>query len=597
MKRRILETLLALLATIAHTQVREQSLIRTIPTWEDGSKAVLAKKKAKTKSRSEATSIPLKAPEVPKVYSFFAGIPQNVITQVEIGSPQSLQQALATIRKSEIDYTEKERVFVAVAQNILQLVYPSQKIEGALISASSKNSYMGAIQSALKGVFDTSTGNVDFLATVLPCLVVIKKSDLTQIFSDVQTSLQAGLKLRPNSVLAHFLMATLYKKAKMFENASYEFLTAKGLAPDCFEILYSYCECLSAMGKATEANQVIASLIEKNPTSRDLLTLAATTAFSLGNLNGADEYISRILQQDPNDLEALLFRAKVLFQKKDYIRVASLLDMYARQNTTNRDYLLLRAQLQYEWNHNTSAAVASITQAVRLYGEDSEVLLMAARISSLTYTKIDGKTSAQFANAVLEKDSKNAQALQYSIDALSSSGDYKAAYETSKAVMARGQDVSTQDGLNNTLRHALICVKAGHSDEALSLIKPLYDSMSQNEAVTQAYITVLSQTGGAAQALRLINELLGTSTSRFKSFLFYARSQLQQTSADAINDLRSALMNNPRNTDALFRFYKIYYEAHDYRKAQYYLKQVVAMFPNNEEYQKLSAELSRLLGQ
>lgn len=597
MKKRLLETLIALLATISHAQVREQSLIRTIPSWEDGSKAVLAKKKAKTKPRAEATSIPLKAPEPPKVYSFFAGIPQNIITLVEIGSPQTLQQALAAVRKSEIDYTEKERVFVAVAQSILQLVYPSQKIEGSIIQASSKNSYMGAVQSALKGVFDTSTGNVDFLATVLPCLVVMKKGDVTQVFSDVQSSLQAGLKTRPNSVLAHYLMAILYKKAGMYENASYEFLTAKGLAPDCFEILYSYCECLTAMGKSAEANQVIASLIEKNPASRDLLTLAARTAFTLGNFNGADEYISRVLQQNPNDLEALLFRAKVLFQKKDYIRTASLLDMYARQNSTDRDYLLLRAQLQYEWNHNTSAAVASITQAVQLYPDDSEVLLMAARISSLTYTKIDGKSSAQFASAVLQNDSKNAEALQYSIDALSASGDYKAAYETSKAVMARGQDTSTDEGLDNTLRHALICVKAGHSDEALALITPLYQARKQNESITQAYITILSSTGGAPQALRLINELLPSSTSRFKSFLFYARSRLQQSNAEAIKDLRSALMNNPRNSDALFRFYKIYYDTHDYRKAQYYLKQVVALYPNNEEYQKLAAELTKILGQ
>jgi hypothetical protein len=42
--------------------------------------------------------------------------------------------------------------------------------------------------------------------------------------------------------------------------------------------------------------------------------------------------------------------------------------------------------------------------------------------------------------------------------------------------------------------------------------------------------------------------------------------------------------------------YRHYYAQKDYRKAQYYLKQVAALMPNDTYIQGLSAELERLVG-
>jgi len=41
--------------------------------------------------------------------------------------------------------------------------------------------------------------------------------------------------------------------------------------------------------------------------------------------------------------------------------------------------------------------------------------------------------------------------------------------------------------------------------------------------------------------------------------------------------------------------YQIYYNRKDYKKAQYYLKQVVSLNPNNEKYIKLNAEIEALV--
>ena len=104
------------------------------------------------------------------------------------------------------------------------------------------------------------------------------------------------------------------------------------------------------------------------------------------------------------------------------------------------------------------------------------------------------------------------------------------------------------------------------------------------------------KTGRTANALRLINSMLNNSpAASMKRFLFYQRSFLQNSDTASLSDLRSSLIANPRNSDALFRMYEIYYNRKDYRKAQYYLKQVVSLNPNEEKYIRLNSEIEQLI--
>ena len=106
---------------------------------------------------------------------------------------------------------------------------------------------------------------------------------------------------------------------------------------------------------------------------------------------------------------------------------------------------------------------------------------------------------------------------------------------------------------------------------------------------------MLTGTDRADQALTLINSRLQNASPKMKSFFYYRRSFLVSSQDDSLADLRSSLIANPRNGDALFRLYQIYYEQRDYRKAQYYLKQVVALDPNNTTMRRLNDDLSKLI--
>ena len=144
-------------------------------------------------------------------------------------------------------------------------------------------------------------------------------------------------------------------------------------------------------------------------------------------------------------------------------------------------------------------------------------------------------------------------------------------------------------------RHVNICIHLGKKTEAFEVANNAYNSNKKDEALIQSYVYAYTQIYSRDASLSLINSFMDSSSSKMKSFLYYRRSYLQRTEDTQLADLRSSLIANPRNSDALFRLYEIYYEKKDYRKAQYYLKQVVAIKPNDSSIKKLNDTLTQLI--
>ena len=525
-----------------------------------------------------------------KSYTYFSAVPKEIMADVEIGSPSSLRRAIQAIRKQSSELTENEKVLIAIESNIMQMVWTAERVDWESPDVSSGNSYLGAINSAKNGIYDTSTGNVDFLTIVLPSLVVTKVSDVSSFFYDSEAALKKGLQLCPDSVLASYLLGILYKKNSMYEKAAEQFKKAAGLAPELFQVLYAYAESLELSGNQPEAEAQVKILLEKYPSNAGVLKLGAQVYFVEGDYSKAEEYISRVLQQEPNDLAAVLFRARILIQKKDYIHAASLLDVYSRQDSFSKDYLLLRSQIQFEWSKNNTAAVATIENALKNYPGDKDVLLYAAKISSSTGLSVAGESAEFYANQVLAVAPDEKEALLYATEGFIREKEWQKAYEVSSRLVS-GADSSREYLFN----HVEICLALKRYDEAWNLVSQAYRQSPSDENVVQAYISVMVASGRNSQALSLINQQIDSAGSKLKSFLYYQRSFLRETEALSLSDLRSSLIANPRNSDALFRLYEIYFAKNDYRKAQYYLKQVVALNPNDSELRALNEKLNSLI--
>jgi len=63
-----------------------------------------------------------------------------------------------------------------------------------------------------------------------------------------------------------------------------------------------------------------------------------------------------------------------------------------------------------------------------------------------------------------------------------------------------------------------------------------------------------------------------------------------------MNDLRSSLFEDPRNLNALIAMFEIYHRRRDERRAVYYLKQALALAPDNPRLKRYETEYAAALG-
>lgn len=530
-----------------------------------------------------------------KIQSYFGSIDKTVLQDLEIASPSSINRGLNKMRKAAIEYTESERVIYNISSRIMSEVWSkeNQLVNVPAVSQVSGlgASYLAIMDSAKSGIFENRKGEKDFFLTVLPALVILSSTENTGYYADAETALLSGLKMKPDSVLCNYLLGKLYEKQKQYEKAVACFEKATESGTTVFEVLYEKAACLVALGHYEAASSILDRLVIQFPSDVQVLKLYANATLLMGDFPRAELYASQVLQQNPSDLEFVLFRAKIFVETGEYLKASSLLDVYAKSFPTQHEYLLLRAKLQKEWNKNLTVAISTIEKALSLYPDDEDIILYAAQLASETGSRVSGKTGVQLAELILKDDPNNVKGLQYSVQSLYNEGRYSEAYTLSKKLL--GDKAVPQRAV---LMHTKVCLAMHYNDEAWKYAASLYEKNSDNIEIIQHYIEVMIKTGRTQSASKLINSMLsGTPSANLKSFLFYERSFLTSNEGTMLSDLRSSLIANPRNSDALFRMYQIYYGRKDYRKAQYYLKQVVSLNPNDEKYLRLNSELDQLL--
>ena len=527
--------------------------------------------------------------------SYFSKIDSEIINLVEFGSPKSIEKAMDLLRKNESDYKENEKVLISVATQIMKIVWPLKSISWEEFEYSEITPYTEALKSVAQGVIDTSTGNVDYLSTILPALVVLMPAvssiENIQKCEDIVNIAITNYPEYSKTVLVNYLLGIINQKKQNFAEAKKYFEVVYNLESDIFENQIAYANSLRENAEYSKAEEVLNSIDELNQNKVEVLKQKSYLAFEQNQLDSAESYVAKVLQNNPGDLDFVLFRAKILIEKKDYIRAVSLLDMYERRQVYSLEYFVLRAKLQLYWSKNTNAALETVERTLQLYPDSSEILMLAASIASMTDAPVAGKYADELASILLEKDPNNKEALMYQIDGFIYNQNYEEAYKACKKLI-------TLDPENPEIifQYVNICLKVNKETEAYNYVSKMYKKYPKDEIILQAYVYAYSKTGKRDDVLKFINSLLpNTTNAKIKSDLYYRRSFLQKMEENKLADLRSSLIENPRNSDSLFRLYEVYFDRQDYRKAQYYLKQVVAINPNDTTIKKLNETLTKLI--
>jgi uncharacterized protein HemY len=519
----------------------------------------------------------------------FQDIDKEIILNMETGTYNSLKNAVTKLRKADMEYTEDEAVLLYTASSMMEILFPEQKINWQVPQASAEHSYVASVLSAKKGVYDFSSPLEDCLSCILPSLLLVTVPSVQNYYQDAETALKKALNFNSESVLARYFLGLLYNRQKRYEEAVM-YLEKAYEAEKNLSVTVAYAESLLYSGNTQKAYELTKSDAGIQANSVELLYLAAVAAFNEGDFEAADSYIIQVLQREPDNGDYLLFRGRILMAKGEYIKVSSLLDAYERVKKNNKNYLLLRSQLLLVWNKNTAAAASVLTEAMNNYGTDTEVLLASASLASASSVKIAGFSAEELVSLVLASNPDNTDAMKIHVAEAVKKEQWTEAYKTSSRLV---YEFKISDAL---IPHIKICIADKKLEEARTSIKQLSALKgAENEDVIESMIKLYIAEGKKAEAHALITKQLANAAPKAKSILYYERSRISPTEEQQLSDLRSSLTANPRNQEALYDLYLLYYNRKDYRKAQYYLNQVVALSPNDSKLLEKQEELKTLI--
>lgn len=516
----------------------------------------------------------------------------RLVKNVELGSPDSLRAAVNFIASDPKGLTDTNRLYLVIISEIMQRLYPHEPITWNVPSYQGTNKYLLAFSKLDQGVFPQNLDDSTFLSLVIPCFYSISaqvsNAAIEGKLGELETRLKKAENLSARSVLPSFLLGLMYEKTGQASKAKNAFKKAYELDSSCTQAGLNYARLLAKTGEANTA-LVVAEGLDNLKNTNDYKLLLGESYIGLKDYEKASEVVVGLLTANPENTAAVLLRIKILIETQEYLKANALLDAFATKDQTNKDYLLLRASLVLNWSRSTSSALTLLSQAYENYPNDFDVLLACAKICFETGQSIQGNTAENFIAKVTAKEANNAQAANLVVrNAIGNEAWGEAVSQAEKLV-----DLNPSQENYQLLARAYLGSR--QVSKALEITQRLYnESGDKNDSITSLYLASLSKAGNISEVLRIINTRMPTASNTLKGILYFYQASIS-SGETKLSYLRSSLLADPRNADSLFAMYQYYYASADYKKAEYYLKQAIAIDPLNKKNTRLLQDLQKKL--
>jgi len=506
---------------------------------------------------------------------------------VEQGSPASLARAAPLLK--ELDSSDPGRSLRAAAYIIAKVVYPDISLE--LPEVSGAHAYERIIRDIERGTYTAPPSDSgDFLECVLPFLALYTGGDSAR-YQSALSHLEQAARLNKDSVLPPLFRGIALEKTGSPTEAEAAYGKALELDNSCYPAEFGLARLLHTQGKLDEAFTRLNGLQGRYPGSMELRKQLARLYVERQDWQEADALIAEILRQESRNGEFILLRSLILLERGLFQQAQGLLDSYASIDRNNRHYIFLRARLQAEGLRNPQAAINLLRPLNRSDPDDPEAGMYLASLLLDSSRAADVEEGRVLLNRFLGSSSVVPEALSLA----AADNIRRERWPEAKTYLDRLLSVRRE---RKDLLNAWKVERAlGNYAAALSHARELYGRAGTSSEETAAYITSLIDTGRQADAGRIIDERLGALPGGAeKSRYYFLRSRMRSNEEAVLNDLRSALFEDPRNLDALIAIFEIYHRKRDERRAVYYLRQALAIAPDNPQLMRYKMEYGSLLG-
>lgn len=517
----------------------------------------------------------------------------DLMLEIEKASYNSLKSVIAKIQENPASLGGEDKLYLYLALSLMKELYPYSKKEEHIPRYSKKNDYVESFESVKKGEYPYNSPKNDFFSAIIPSLLLLKPNFPKMFKDDALERIEKAKQQNPSSPLPYYLEGVFYEKDYNTQKAYNAFKKAFSLDSSFYPALLNYAKLSNNLGNPDDAIQALNLLPLEYQDKEEILFLTAFAYIKKKNWEKANSYIDRLLSIDIHEGDGLFERVKLLIEKGEYMRANSLLNIYTTKNKTDKTYLLLKARIAKEWNKNDKTAIQYLSQAYTYYPDDFEVLLECTNICFDANTNIQGNLADDFIAKILTIDKDNIQTIRLLLKREIKNENWLKAVQIGEELVKKANSNETKE----------LLVKAylgnGEYNEALVIARNLYNSeTSPSNELFSDYLEALYKTNSVSSLSRIINQNLNSSKGEKKSILYYYSAMLSpKNSGSHLSLLRSALLTNPRNEDALFAMYQWYFLSKDYRNAQFYLKQAIGIEGgNNKNYLRLYEKLNQLLG-
>ena len=520
-----------------------------------------------------------------------AGLADEIRILVETGTPPSILRALDLIRSRELTQTEFGRAMTAASVVIMKRLYPEIPAELTEPDPPPTHAYARILRELDRGAYTPASGSAsDYLELVLPFLALLSETRserLAVAMPDLLRASTAGTR----SVLDPYFRAIVAERGGHMEMALAAYGEAIDRSADCYPAVVGAARSMSALGRPAEGVTLLADLIVRFPDNLLIKRELAKAYYAAHDWSRAGPAIAEILQRDAKDSLFLLMRAHVLVEQGSFTQAQPLLDVLASSYGANRLYLFLRARVQAEGYRNKDSALTYLRSLLRSDPRDAEAAAYAARIlleSARAEENEEGR-------ALLERLLAEPVVAIAALDLAARDAVARSAWQEAEPLVLR---LLAERRSSADLKYAYAMhLGLGETEKAVSVARELLERESANDEWAGLYAEALLAAGKKAEAATLLDQRLPTMTGGAnRSRLFYLRSRLRTDEEAIMGDLRSSLFENPRNLEALTAMFEIYRFRKDERRAVYYLKQALALAPENPLLRRYQAEYAAALG-
>jgi tetratricopeptide (TPR) repeat protein len=514
------------------------------------------------------------------------GVADEIRSLTETGVLLRMLQALELIRSRNLGASEFGRVMNGVNAAFIRRIYPDAGAALPTADLPQTHVYARILREAERGNYTAPpAASIDFLEHVLPFLALLDAETRQERLLAALPDLEKAGRLRPDSVLVPYFSGIVFERAGRPQEAEAAYTEAYRISRECYSAMLGLVRVMTNTGRKQQALALLAELAVSHPDNMEIKRQLAAAYYENRDWLRAEPAVAEILRHDSRSGDFILMRAHILIELGRFAQAQAPLDLYASISPNNRLYLFLRARLQAEGYRNRDSALNYLRSILRVSPGDEEALAYAARLLMESPRPTDEAEGRELLGRLLSAPSPSLPVLSLALrDAIRREKWQEAQDYVNRLLRGRR---SSQDLLDAYT----VEVGLGNKTRALTYAREVYERDSSNDESAAVYIAALIDSGRKEEAGRMIESRLSVQGGgQAKSRYYYLRSRLRANEETALGDLRSSLFEDPRNLDALIAMFEIYHRRKDERRALYYLKQALAIAPDNPRLKRYEQE-------